>query len=136
MNEAGNLSIICIHIPFTGVFGIEAPKVRFIAAQGNALGMWGEKPKALKGRLNSWDALSPSWADSIPHKPFIELNFVFREKRSELFLKRLHAMVLILIANVVSHLWDIGFAHRERSVSRLPRKAFQRRSVRLDPFGR
>ena len=92
---AGVEMVELVELLAPSVGGIEAPKVRPIAALGNALGMRDEKPKALKGRPNSWDSLSPPWAASIPHIAFIELDFVFREKRSELFLKCLHAMGLV-----------------------------------------
>ena len=118
-------SVEWVELPTRG--GIEAPKVRPIAAQGNALGMPCKKPKDLNGRPNSW-AILVTITDRLNSKHTVHrTGFLFREKRSELFLKRLHAMVLLLIANVVRHFRDIGFAHRERAVSRLPRKARQRR---------
>ena len=82
-----------------------------------------EKPGALKGRPNSDHVLAaPS---SIPHIPFIEWHLMLLQKLTVFLLKRLHAVMLLLIADVVRHLRHVGFAHRERSVARLPRKGGQ-----------
>lgn len=78
----------------------------------------------------------PQRAASIPHIPFVELDLVLGQKLPVLLLKRFHAVVLLLVTDVVRHLLHIGFAHRERPIPRLPRKARQRRLLRLDPFGR
>ena len=64
----------------------------------------------------------------------VEFDLVLLEQRDEFLLVGLGAMMLRLIGNVARHLWQIGMAHGEGTVSCLPRKVLLTGKRVMDPF--
>src|SRR5262245_37842286 len=58
-----------------------------------------------------------------PHVAFVKFDFISLEERTELLLKRLDSMMLALVADVGSNVFDLRLAHRECTESRLPKEA-------------
>jgi hypothetical protein len=56
-------------------------------------------------------------------------------KRSKLFLKAFHAVMLVLIRYVRPRRFDAGLADGKCSVSALPMKSFEFSALGFDPFG-
>ena len=69
---------------------------------------------------------------SFPEITLIEFDLVFLEQRDEFILVGLGVMMLRLIGNVTCHLWQVGMAHGEGTVSSLPGKALLTRERVMD----
>ena len=60
---------------------------------------------------------------SIPQVFLIPFDFMFAQQRTQLFLKTNLAVMLLLIGDVLLHLFEIGLAHGEIRVATLPLEA-------------
>jgi hypothetical protein len=104
-----------------------APKARPIPAWGEAPGTAAQGARGLKAR--------PIPA-SVPNVPLIELDTILPQERPKLILKRLPAMMLFLRIDVIEQRVQIRWAHRERTITALPRKASQLWRSCFKPPGR
>jgi hypothetical protein len=73
---------------------------------------------------------------SIPRIPLVERNLVLVQERAKLILKRMSAMMFLLLLNVLDHLVGVRRADGKRSVATLPMKAAKICAFGLDPFRR
>ena len=86
------------------------------------------QPKAERSSAMPWVRAFEKWPrperaqKSVPHISFIEFNFVSFEKSPEFVLKRNLFMMIALMADVISHLFNRGLAHRKGAVAALPIK--------------
>jgi hypothetical protein len=73
---------------------------------------------------------------SIPNIPFIEGDLVSLQKSPVFLLERFFPMMFLLIRDIFTDGWHVGFGDGERAVTCLPRESVEFTALRLDPFGR
>src|ERR1700742_3012260 len=73
---------------------------------------------------------------SVPHVALVKFDFISLEERTKLLLKRLDSMMLALVADVGSNVFDLRLAHRECTGSRLPKEARKLRASAPKPVVR
>src|SRR3954454_6697363 len=94
------------------------------------------------GRITSRSTRPPSGRperpreSSAPHVALVKFDFISLEERTELLLKQLDSMMLALVADVGSNVFDLRLAHRECTESRLPKEARKLRASAPKPVVR
>jgi hypothetical protein len=71
---------------------------------------------------------------SIPDVLFVIWNAITREQRTELFFKRLGAMVFLLVSDVRLRFVALGWPHGEQAIAALPIEVLILGAERLDEF--
>src|SRR6266850_6333686 len=74
--------------------------------------------------------------ESSPQVTLIVVDIVFLQQLQILILKSLLTVMLALVPDVCNHIWDLGLADREPTVTVLPFKATELEEFLMNPLGR